>query len=331
VGSAVGAPEFFNPSVTLDVAPSDGDNLSSPATITVRGTGFGSNDSGTIIQCTFDVATQFDICSDPLAIFTSDASGTFSRPVAVTSTFTGFDAQNQQVGVDCLQVDCTVQAITDNGLFHSQHHISFAGASTSTSSTFPPPSTTPTIPTSSSSTFPTSSTIPTSSSSTLLTSTTSSPSTSTTLASSTTTSPPSSRCSELHAARAQFNTGIDQSAAAANALPADQRDALLDQLAAVRAQGNAQFDQALADAGCGSEPPPTSSTSTTIVSTSTTSSTVPDGVDDDDGDEVGCAPLQEGRDHFDQLETAFGDSATELAGRLDRLAALFDRVCPPTG
>jgi hypothetical protein len=94
VGAARAGPENAgNPAVNLDVSPNDGNNLPSPAAITVIGTGFGSNISGDIVQCTFDAATQFDVCSSPLGRFTSNANGFFSQPVQVSSSFVGTNAQ----------------------------------------------------------------------------------------------------------------------------------------------------------------------------------------------------------------------------------------------
>jgi hypothetical protein len=360
VGVAAAAPEFppgGNPSVTLDVTPGDGDNLPSPATITVIGAGFGSNLSGDIVQCTFDAATQFDICSSPLARFTSDTSGNFSQPVQVTSTFTGTNAANQMVQVDCLQVACTVQAVSDNGQFVSQHHITFAGATTSTSTTLSTSTSTTSTSTSTSSTSSTSTSTSTTSTtvapSTTTTSSTAPPSsTSTSVPSpSTTTTVPASECSRLEAARAQFNAGIDQAVIAAAALPADERDALLAQLGAVRAQGNAQFDQALDAADCNAVPS-TSTTSTTVTPSPTTSSTssttLPDDDDDDDDDdgdgtdEERCAQLQQARallnSRIDQLVAAVGTTTPERAGRLAQLAAArslgnaqFDRILAASG
>ena len=135
VNGASAAPESIiggNPTVTLNVSPNDGDNLSSPQAITVTGGGFGSGLRGDIFQCA--TVDGSDACVR-LGDFTSSGGGTFSVPVNVTSTFQGLNASNVVVPVNCLQVACRVQAETNNFQFFSQHHISFAGASIPTSTT----------------------------------------------------------------------------------------------------------------------------------------------------------------------------------------------------
>ena len=185
IAVAGAAPEFVdNPSVTLDITANDGDNLSSPASVTAIGAGFtagGAGVSGVLLQCTAD----FSICSDPIAQFTSTSAGNFSQTITVSSSFTGLNAMNQPVQVDCLQVACKVRAESNSGQLVSAHHISFAGSTTTSSST----STSIASTTTSSSTSTTlASTTTSSSTSTSLASTTTSSSTSTTLASTTTSS-----------------------------------------------------------------------------------------------------------------------------------------------
>ena len=142
MGVALASPEFLpggSPNVTVNVAPSDGDNLPSPASITVTGAGFQSGGfgvSGDIVQCAATSPGVY-VCSFPLGRFTSDSNGAFSVPVNVQITF-----QTDAGGsASCALLPCTVQAISDNGFFHSGHHITFFGTTTTTI-----PRTTTTIP-----------------------------------------------------------------------------------------------------------------------------------------------------------------------------------------
>jgi hypothetical protein len=115
------------PGVLLDVTENDGDNLATPQTITVTGTGFQSNGFGTsgdIRQCADAIPT--DICSTSAVRFTSNSQGGFTASVTVTRIVTGLNALNQTVQIDCATTTCRVQAVSDNGAFESQHHISFA-------------------------------------------------------------------------------------------------------------------------------------------------------------------------------------------------------------
>ena len=241
VSAAFAAPQNGgNPSVTLDVSPGDGQNLTSPQSVTVTGVGFGSSLGGTIHQCRFDNATQFNVCSNQLAQFTSSAAGTFSESVNVSSTFTGLNAQGQPVQVSCVPTPtppCTIEASTNTGQFFSAHTISFAGGgstttsttSTSTTSTSTTSSTTsttaPPATTSSTSSTTTPSTIPTTSTTTL------------------------SQCDKVRLGKAAFNAQIDSLVAAVNAsnLSPAEKSAALARLAATRAQGNSQFDAQLAN------------------------------------------------------------------------------------
>jgi hypothetical protein len=235
IGAAVAGPENSgNPSVTLDIAPGDGDGLPSPASIMVTGIGFGAGISGDILECSVQPGSGLDVCSDPIGRFTTTGSGNFSATVSVTRVFTATFPVN--TAVDCAVTACRVEAVSDSGSFQSAHHISFAGTTTSTSAS--------TTSTSSTSTSTTSTTTPTTKSTSTSSTTTSAPATTTTT--------PGSRCAQLQAARTAFNAQIDANEAAANqSLPADQRAGAQARLEAARSSGNAQFAQALAGSNCG--------------------------------------------------------------------------------
>jgi len=138
VGSAGAAPEFpplGNPNVTLNVTPNDGDGLVSPAQITVIGAGFGAGVSGNIYECSFNPTASFDECTGSLARFTSNSNGAFTQAVQVTRTAAATDILGQPVLIDCDVRPCTVQAVSDNGMYFSQHHITFVPATTTSTST----------------------------------------------------------------------------------------------------------------------------------------------------------------------------------------------------
>jgi hypothetical protein len=233
-GAAVAGPESLgNPSVTLNIAPGDGDGLPSPASITVAGLGFGAGISGDILECSVQPGSGLDVCSDPIGRFTTTGSGAFSTTVSVTRVFL---SSPPATTIDCAVTACRVEAVSDSGMFQSAHHISFAGTTTSTSAS--------TTSTSSTSTSTTSTTTPTTTSTSTSSTTTSAPATTTTT--------PGSRCAQLQAARTAFNAQIDANEAAANqSLPADQRAGAQARLEAARSSGNAQFAQALAGSNCG--------------------------------------------------------------------------------
>ncbi len=83
-GVAVASPEFppgGNPNVTLDVSPTDGDNLPSSAQISVSGAGLslGVVVSGDILECSVDPNTGTDECT-PTPSDASPASPTVRSP-----------------------------------------------------------------------------------------------------------------------------------------------------------------------------------------------------------------------------------------------------------
>jgi hypothetical protein len=282
IGVALADPQGEQPNTKIDVSPTNGQNLPTPASVQVTGTGFASNGVGTsgIIVQTAELPNGTSAVSATLGTFTSNGAGTFTQTVNVSQTF--LDAGSNQ-GVDCnaAGVQCYVQATSNSGNFNAAHTISFGGGgTTSTTVTIPPTtststSTTVTIPpttstststtvpvttsTSTSTTLPTttstSTTLPTTTSTTLPTTTssvvttTSLPGTTTTIGGPTTTLGPAG-CAALRQARANLNAQIDAARAsviAAN-LPAAQQAAALAQLEAIRAQGNAQIDARLV--GC---------------------------------------------------------------------------------
>jgi len=270
VGVAMATPQSGDqPNVTLDLSPNDGQNLSSPATLTVTGAGFPANTAGILVQSA-DLPNGTTIISGTIGTFTSNASGGFVTNVNVSQTFVP-DAGGTPIDCNATGVTCYVEAFTNSGNANSRHRITFGGGGTTTSSTSSSttsstsPTTTSstttstTTPTTTSSTT-TSTTTPTTTSSTTTSTTTptttSSTTTSTTSPTTTTTSGGStttlaaSVCTQLRAARAQLNAQIDaaRQQIIQSGLSPQQQAVYLAQLETVRAQGNAQLDALLA--GC---------------------------------------------------------------------------------
>jgi hypothetical protein len=207
IGVALADPQGEQPNTKIDVSPTNGQNLPTPTSVQVTGTGFASNGVGTsgIIVQTAELPNGTSAVSATLGTFTSNGAGTFTQTVNVSQTF--LDAGSNQ-GVDCnaAGVQCYVQATSNSGNFNAAHTISFGGGgTTSTTVTIPPTtststSTTVTIPpttsTSTSTTVPvttstsTSTTVPvtTSTSTSTTVPVTTSTSTSTTLPTTTSTS-----------------------------------------------------------------------------------------------------------------------------------------------
>ncbi|MEA2704811.1 MAG: Neocarzinostatin family, partial [Actinomycetota bacterium] len=145
------------------VTPSS--NLPASANVNVSGNGFTANQPGTISECKFNPGLGADECK-AIGSFTTNASGNFG-PVAVTvtSTYVSSDNTNVNCAVDAAANPCRVQATLNNVFGQQEAPISFAGSTTTSSST-----STSTIPTTTSSSTSTS-TIPTTTSSSTSTST----------------------------------------------------------------------------------------------------------------------------------------------------------------
>jgi len=278
VGVALADPQGEQPGVTIDVSPNNGQNLPDTQTVTVTGAGFGSNQSGLIVQAA-ELPNGTTALSNTLGTFTSNAAGAFTTTATVTRTFV---AAGTGETIDCNApgVQCYVQATSTSGQFQALHTISFAGGAvtTTTSTTLLPTTTTSTtlLPTTTTSTtlLPTTTTsttlLPTTTSSTIAPTTTSSTvaptTTSSTIAPTTTSSTVApttttigggpvttvgpTQCAQIRAARAQLNAQIDAARVSIiqSGLSPQQQAATLAQLEAIRAQGNAQLDALLA--GC---------------------------------------------------------------------------------
>jgi len=268
VGVALADPQGEQPGVTIDVSPNNGQNLPDTQTVTVTGAGFGSNQSGLIVQAA-ELPNGTTALSNTLGTFTSNAAGAFTTTATVTRTFV---AAGTGETIDCNApgVQCYVQATSTSGQFQALHTISFAGGAvttttsttllptTTTSTTLLPTTTTSTtlLPTTTSSTIApttTSSTVaPTTTSSTIAPTTTSSTvaPTTTTIGGGPVTTVGPTQCAQIRAARAQLNAQIDAARVSIiqSGLSPQQQAATLAQLEAIRAQGNAQLDALLA--GC---------------------------------------------------------------------------------
>ena len=149
----------------LTVTPST--NLPASANVNVSGNGFAANQPGTLSQCKFNPGLGADECKD-IGSFTTNASGNFGPvPVTVTSTYVSSDSTNVNCQTDSAN-PCRVVAVLNNVFGMQDSPISFAGTTTSTSS-----STTTSSPTTSTSSTTTSSTTTSTTSSTTTSSTTS--------------------------------------------------------------------------------------------------------------------------------------------------------------
>ncbi|HVL05110.1 MAG TPA: hypothetical protein VM388_03930 [Acidimicrobiales bacterium] len=240
VGVALADPQGEQPGVTIDVSPNNGQNLPDTQTVTVTGAGFGSNQSGLIVQAA-ELPNGTTALSNTLGTFTSNAAGAFTTTATVTRTFV---AAGTGETIDCNApgVQCYVQATSTSGQFQALHTISFAGGAvtTTTSTTLLPTTTTSTtlLPTTTSSTI-----APTTTSSTVAPTTT-------TIGGGPVTTVGPTQCAQIRAARAQLNAQIDAARVSIiqSGLSPQQQAATLAQLEAIRAQGNAQLDALLA--GC---------------------------------------------------------------------------------
>ena len=250
VGVALADPQGEQPGVTIDVSPNNGQNLPDTQTVTVTGAGFGSNQSGLIVQAA-ELPNGTTALSNTLGTFTSNAAGAFTTTATVTRTFV---AAGTGETIDCNApgVQCYVQATSTSGQFQALHTISFAGGAvtTTTSTTLLPTTTTSTtlLPTTTTSTT----LLPTTTSSTIAPTTTSSTvaPTTTTIGGGPVTTVGPTQCAQIRAARAQLNAQIDAARVSIiqSGLSPQQQAATLAQLEAIRAQGNAQLDALLA--GC---------------------------------------------------------------------------------
>ena len=230
VGVALADPQGEQPGVTIDVSPNNGQNLPDTQTVTVTGAGFGSNQSGLIVQAA-ELPNGTTALSNTLGTFTSNAAGAFTTTATVTRTFV---AAGTGETIDCNApgVQCYVQATSTSGQFQALHTISFAGGAvtTTTSTTLLPTTTSSTI-------------APTTTSSTVAPTTT-------TIGGGPVTTVGPTQCAQIRAARAQLNAQIDAARVSIiqSGLSPQQQAATLAQLEAIRAQGNAQLDALLA--GC---------------------------------------------------------------------------------
>jgi neocarzinostatin family protein len=139
--AALASPESLgssNPSVTLDVAPDDGNNLPSSANLTATGAGFGAAHTGSLFECTIDHLE----CTSAIGLFTTTTSGDFTAPVTVTRSFTPFFDGSP---IDCGYIACMLDAETDTGSTTAGHHLSFyvSGSTPPGSTPGPTPGTTP--------------------------------------------------------------------------------------------------------------------------------------------------------------------------------------------
>ncbi len=117
----------LDPSVTLTVSPDDA--LTDGQNVWVSGTGFPANTAGLIRECGGSVAAPE--CDTVLSgFFITTATGDFPpTPMTVNRVITTFASTTY---------NCSVQAcalVADAGGKSSRHHISFAGAGTSTPTT----------------------------------------------------------------------------------------------------------------------------------------------------------------------------------------------------
>ncbi len=122
----------------VTVTPST--NLPASANVNVSGNGFAANQPGTISECKFNPGLGADECKD-IGSFTTNSSGTFGPvPVTVTRTYVSSDATNVNCDVDPSN-PCRVVATLNNVFGQQDAPISFAGGSTttSTSTTSRPP------------------------------------------------------------------------------------------------------------------------------------------------------------------------------------------------
>jgi hypothetical protein len=128
-GVALATPQSADqPGVTVEVAPSDGQNLPSSQLITVTGAGFASNGvgvAGLIVQAA-ELPNGTTALSPVLGNFESSGTGTFNTAVTVSRTFA---EAGSGATIDCNTpgTQCYVQAISTTGNFLSWHTLSFAG------------------------------------------------------------------------------------------------------------------------------------------------------------------------------------------------------------
>src|SRR5262249_34915515 len=110
-----------SPGTFLTVTPSD--NLGSPATVSVSGTGYKpSFTTGFIEQCGVQPGLTLEDCVD-LTTFTTDSNGAF-LPVQVQVNAT-FQPAGAVPAINCRTTTCSVFASTDEKNAH--HHLSFTG------------------------------------------------------------------------------------------------------------------------------------------------------------------------------------------------------------
>jgi hypothetical protein len=193
VGAALATPQSGDqPGVTVDVTPSDGQNLPDSASVNVIGAGFSNSGTGVsgFITETADLPNGTGASSPTLGTFSADSSGNFTQTVTVTRTFVN---QNDPAGgtVDCAVVQCFITAVSSSGSFNSRHTISFAsgGGTTTTvpATTTTVPATTTTVPATTTTVRATTTTVPATTTTVPATTTTVRPTTTTTVRSTTTT------------------------------------------------------------------------------------------------------------------------------------------------
>ncbi|HVE68210.1 MAG TPA: neocarzinostatin apoprotein domain-containing protein [Solirubrobacteraceae bacterium] len=102
-----------DPTTTVTVTPSGPYGANQPVTVT--GSGFPANTFLRVDQCNLDRSA----CVTRVSNVQANGSGGFSTTVAVTSSFTGTSA------VNCRQVGCILEAVTNNGSSSAHAHLSF--------------------------------------------------------------------------------------------------------------------------------------------------------------------------------------------------------------
>ncbi len=222
---------------TLNIDPSD--SLPASMLVVAIGGGFGQAampiENVVLFQCTAGGPAN---CLSLGAALTGSVGEFWTQPV-VTSSFVASGGGT----INCLAVSCFVRAVGETSGKSAEHHLTFAGATSSTttsttSSTTTTSTTSTTTPTSTSTSTTTSTTVTTMPATTSTTSTTIPTTTPTTLRD----------CSPIERAKATFNTQLDLAIATilANMPPGPSRDAMVAARERQRASGNAAYDAQLA-------------------------------------------------------------------------------------